>query len=105
MDDVLIKSMEMVERTGISYRQLNYWVGRKLVESEGGVGSGNTRYFPTSQIPIVRLLGLVSKWASKGYPQQGLQIRVLRDLVDAYGRGEENLDLGNGVTLSWSNKT
>lgn len=53
-----VTSAELVARTGISYRQLDYWSRtRRLRPSTAAEpGSGNARFYPASEIAVAALI-------------------------------------------------
>lgn len=62
---------EVCSESGASYRQLDCWCRRGLIEpvavlrSDGkpGGGTGSTRWFDPSQVRLVRVMRVVSQWA------------------------------------------
>jgi hypothetical protein len=53
--DGYLTARDVIEATGISYRQLDYWVrtGRINCAETHDQGSGYTRYIPESELPIL----------------------------------------------------
>lgn len=75
-----ITSAEVLDRAGVTYRQLDYWTRAGMLHPTNGdqPGTGNPRFYPTSEIPIACLMrdllaaGLTPRAAH----------RAARDLVD-----------------------
>jgi len=56
-DDTSYSTSEVCERTGASYRQLDYWCRSELIPGQGGpFGSGNHRRWTGAQIMRVQQL-------------------------------------------------
>lgn len=56
--DGQVTSVELVQRAGISYRQLDYWTrtGRLTASTAATPGSGNARFYPAGEIAVARLI-------------------------------------------------
>lgn len=58
-----VTSVELQERAGITYRQLDYWTrtGYLRTSTKAEPGTGNARFYPASEVPVAalahRLLG------------------------------------------------
>jgi hypothetical protein len=60
---------EFLDRTGITYRCLDYWTRTKLLQSpETRGGSGYPRTWPATEIPVAILINRLSK--------AGIDIRI-----------------------------
>jgi hypothetical protein len=63
--------------TGITFRQLDYWCRRGYLKPQGGEGSGNPRWWPSSELEVARrMVALVRD----GY-QVAAAARKARELV------------------------
>lgn len=92
----MIKSRELVERSGASYRQLHYWVTERIVYPIGdsSPGSGHTHYFEESVIPKVTLLANISQAFQNAVPCE-----ILKKIYDDFDKGYISLD--HNIILSW----
>lgn len=55
--DGLLGSMEVIEQTGITYRQLDYWCRTGIIEPTiPGRGSGSARRFTEREVDTIRAL-------------------------------------------------
>jgi DNA-binding transcriptional MerR regulator len=65
-----VTSIELMQRSGISYRQVDYWsrVGLLRPATDALPGNGYPRYFPTSEVVVATLMRQLTT--------AGLQIRV-----------------------------
>jgi DNA-binding transcriptional MerR regulator len=50
-------SMTLVRETGITYRQLDYWVRTGLLNGQRDLGSGNARDWTAAQVSKARVMG------------------------------------------------
>lgn len=95
-----ISSGDAVRRSGITYRQLDYWISigvvRPLVKAQG---SGTRRLFRPEDVPRMRLLGrLQAQIGSAAGGQGGVNAEVARRIMREYRRGSMIFD---GFALSW----
>lgn len=53
-----VTSVELMQRSGITYRQLDYWTRAKRLQASTSStpGSGSVRFFPASEIAVARLV-------------------------------------------------
>lgn len=59
-DPTDLRQAEVLERTGITYRQLDYWTRSGWVHPIGGRGSGHNRAWPLSEVDAIgRMVRLV----------------------------------------------
>lgn len=56
-----ITSVDLMQASGISYRQLGYWCDNGLLQYEEGRGSGSWRMFAPSEVRVAELLGRLSR--------------------------------------------
>lgn len=70
-----VTSNELIQRSGISYRQLDHWTrtGRLHASTAAEPGSGNARFYPASEIAVARLI--------KRLLDAGMQITVAHGLA------------------------
>lgn len=89
-----IDSKELVELTGATYRQIDYWCRQGFIFAvgENTPGSGKYRRFNKNIIERVRLVVKISNAFSRGNSP-------LRSIFDNYEYGEYNM--GSGVYLTW----
>lgn len=92
---VEISSVELCRRTGISYRQLNFWIDSALISPLGtpNPGSGRQRKFDEALVDQIQLLGDIRKTFGM------IQTKILKQVLDNYEEGF--VDLDEHITLSW----
>lgn len=90
----MISSVELVERTEATYRQIDYWCRIGVIETtkKPTPGSGYKREFDESIVPKVKFLVTMSKAFSQKLGS------TLQQLSEAYDKGSLELD---GITISW----
>jgi len=93
---MLITSKELAQRTGATYRQIDYWCGLDLISAVGKnkPGSGYYRGFEEAIVPRVTFLVKVSNAFNHSFRKDTLKM-----ISDSYEEG--SIDLGDGITLSW----
>ncbi len=93
-----IKKKELMKRTGLTDRQLDYWCRQQVIIPIGAVcpGSGFRREFDEDVVDRVRLLVKLSKSCN-----QFLSLDILKRIYACYEEGY--VDLGDGLVLSWKN--
>lgn len=93
-----LSSGELVERTGASYRQIDYWCHIELISPIGDKtpGSGNFREFDERIIERVRFLVNFSRAFD-----HSVRSVTLKKIYKEYNKG--SIDLGEGIVLSWRN--
>lgn len=98
-DDTRVGSVELCELTGLTYRQLDYWVRAGVLPDDGtSGGSGSRRTFAGSIIPRVEILVRVARaFASKDVGQ--LALATYQDIYDHYDRGW--VEVAPGVRITW----
>lgn len=91
----LLSSTEVLQRAGITYRQLDYWCRTGLLKPvEAMPGSGNAREFPDSEVRTATALGrLASLDRKNGYRS------ILAAATTAIRRGERTFELIPGITV------
>jgi hypothetical protein len=91
----IISSPELVELSGASYRQIDYWCSQGIlpvIDGKNTPGSGGRRHFHKGIVDKVKLLVKISKAFSRDNSP-------LQYIMDHYDEGE--FDLGDGVYLTW----
>lgn len=91
-----IGTTELMQRTGVTHRQINYWCRNGVLPSVtiGSPGTGQRRIFHDSVVERVSLLVKVSKAFD-----HNIRVETLKLIFDQYYR--ERLNLGNGIILTW----
>ena len=91
---MIINSRELAERTGATFRQLDYWCTRGIIHPLWGdnPGSGRRRSFNEAIVDRVLLLVRISR----AFQRENIPMHQAFDRYD-----EGDLDLGEGLTLSW----
>jgi DNA-binding transcriptional MerR regulator len=71
-----VTSMELIQRAGITYRQLDYWTRTGLLTPvrTGTPGSGYSRFYPLEQLHRADTL----RWLLNG----GLSLQMIRHTLD-----------------------
>ena len=95
-----ITTKELIEKTGVSPRQLNYWIDHKVLHPLGdsNPGTGHIRYFDAAIIPKVCTLVAVSVVFDGRYGK-GVSVGTLYEIFKDYEEGE--LDMGFGISIKW----
>lgn len=93
-----IGSLDIVDETGATFRQLDWWVRHGVVPTLGlsSPGSGNQREFHENVLPRVKLLVSVSKAFSNR-----TSVETLRKIYNAYDVGFITLDDNIDLIVSW----
>jgi hypothetical protein len=94
-----ISTQELADRTGASYRQIDYWCRNDIFGpvGENTPGSGYRRRFDESEVRKVELLVRVSSVLGR--------ITTLSLLKTVYNNYKDGfVDLGEGLILSWENE-
>lgn len=95
-----LSAVELAQRTGATYRQIDYWTRRGLLGpvQGSGRGSGHYRRFPMSAVLVADALVAVGALT---------EVRRQMDLYDAVAvaalAGETSATIGR-VTISWGPK-
>jgi hypothetical protein len=90
-----VSAAELARRSGATYRQIDYWVRTGLLDSrQDGFGSGFTRWFDISEIPVAVALAQASRFI---VPAR----RTYTDVADATRAGLDRIER-DGATLSWT---
>lgn len=94
-----IGSVELCELTGMTYRQLDYWVRNGVFTAEGeGMGSGSRRTYDASVIPKIKVLVRVARaFASKDVGQ--LSTHTYADIFNHADRGY--VEVAPGIRITW----
>lgn len=100
MSDELLSTAQMLDATGITFRILDYWIRCGVFEpAVEATGSGSRRQFFPESVAMVRTLGRIQEGLSRS--GTGVSTVLLSEVYDAMERGDNSLDLGDGVRLSW----
>lgn len=93
-DEVTVDSKELVELTGATYRQIDYWCSQGYIVpvGDGNPGSGRRRRFNRSVVDRVKLVVRIATAFSRANSPLGA-------IFENYD--EESIDLGNGIHLTW----
>lgn len=88
----MISATEVVERTGVTYRMLDYWVRCGAVTpAVPAAGSGTRREFTEEQVDHVRELGVLMRW--------GLSLPAAKAILrDIQSTGSADLEGGFRIT-------
>lgn len=93
-----ISSSELANRTGASYRQVDYWVRAGMImpvrKSKAAPGSGHRRRFEEEIVDRVTVMVKVSG-IFDGHPPGGLLKRIYDNFEDGH------IDMGEGIRLTW----
>lgn len=75
-----VTSQELIQRSGISYRQLDYWTRTRRLNptTHAEPGSGNARFYPASEIAVARL---IKRFLDAGIGI-GAAVQIARELTD-----------------------
>lgn len=93
------RTVEVMKKTGATYRQLDYWATGGLIAGENP-GSGMRRYFTPEDVRLITVLVRVSQALSHGGQGGGrVSMRVLAKVRDNLDMGFVMLD--NNVSLHW----
>ncbi len=93
-----IKKKELMKRTDLTERQLDYWCRQQVIVPIGAVcpGSGFNREFDEDIVDRVRLLVKLSKSCN-----QFLSLDILKRIYKCYDEGY--IVLAEGIRLIWWN--
>ncbi len=93
---MLIKTSELTERTGASFRQIDHWCRIGVISpiGNGCPGSGQLRAFPEEVVDRVKLLVQLSKTFGDANRRT-----IFKKLYARYD--DKFIDLGDGVILTW----
>lgn len=100
-DVVLIKSQDLLERTGITYRQLDYWCRIGLIPVHGGPanpGSGRSRQFDESIVEKIKVVHRICNAFGEN-KSRSLTTEFLKKVLENYDKGY--IDLGEDIYLGW----
>ncbi len=91
-----IKKKELMARTDLTERQLDYWCRQQVIVPIGAVcpGSGVKREFDEDIVDRVKFLTKVSSLFCNSFLRD-----TLKKIYEEYD--EKFLDLGDGAILSW----
>lgn len=91
-----ISSTELVNQTGASFRQIDYWCKKKIISplGEHNPGSGVRRAWDPAVIQRIRVMVKVSDVI------HNIETETLKDVYDNYHRGY--FEFENGIKLVWS---
>lgn len=97
----LLTSYEVCEQTGLTYRQLDYWLrcGVPLPIVQEAAGSGSRRLFHPSS---VHALSVVARVAASPVISH-MNTRLITEIVCAVLAGENCIEIGEGITICWTN--
>jgi DNA-binding transcriptional MerR regulator len=87
-----MRSLELAQAAGISYRQLDWWVRRKWLHPTGGKGSGRQREFDEEEVAIALTAGQLLKLGF--VPERA--VRYARELQSS---GTQSIDLDGWVLV------
>ena len=91
----MVTTHEMMNLTGATFRQLDYWVKRGLLEPIGNPsGSGHYRNFVSADIQKVKLFVAISKTFGQTFTKE-----VMKDIYDNFSGGSIKFD--SGLILMW----
>lgn len=102
LDRPLISTVEAARKTGVSYRQLDYWVTHGVFGDDvsRNPGSGNPRMFPADLMPHLATLGAISRSLAYGNANANqVTTAFMRQVVENFDTGY--IDLGEGIHLTW----
>lgn len=94
---MIIETAELVNQTGATARQIDYWCRNGIIETVGSPnpGMGFRREFDDSIVSRVRFLAAISKKFEHHFAEG-----MLKQLYNNYEKGF--LDLGDGIVLKWT---
>lgn len=91
----LLSAREVAEQTGVTVRQLDYWVSRGIVPEARGrtsPGSGMRRAFNLEVVPKVRTL----MYVQAGF-ENSLSCRILKGVYDNWEAGRVRLNANTWI--------
>lgn len=95
-----LSTSQFIEATGATFRVLDYWVRTGVIDpAVEAAGSGSRRQFHAADVPRVRTLVLISAALSRA--SAGVSTVLLGEIFDAMRNGDNVLDLGHGICISW----
>lgn len=87
---------ELCERSGISYRQADYWTTEGVLKATGGGGPGIPREYTDEEVGVARGLCVVMNVLLAG----GRKLPKLAEIAEALRAGKKGkLELAPGVTV------
>jgi DNA-binding transcriptional MerR regulator len=94
----MLSTVQVCQRTGLTYRQIDYWTQTGLIPGcSGSVGSGTWRGFTEQQAEFASALAVLTR--------AGLSLRVaaeaLADQISPDGDLPTVLNLAGGVTVTF----
>lgn len=94
-----IKVKDLMLQTGLTYRQIDYWCRRGIIDPVNGedLGSGFDREFDASTTESIRVLGIIAKAC-----KNRLTAEILREIYDNFNAG--HIYLAPGIKLEWGDK-
>jgi DNA-binding transcriptional MerR regulator len=92
-----IGSKALSDKTGATYRQIDYWCRIGLISPIGKStpGSGYYRQFDEEVVPRVALIVRMTEAFNHTFKRE-----VLKDIYDCYEDG--SYEIGEGITITWS---
>jgi len=96
-----LSSTEMTRLTGLTYRQLDYWIRNGVipahwVDNPHG-GSGHHRHWNPDAVRPLQVAGRITRALPRGTNLSSADMkRVLRNWTDGH------LDFGDGIHLTWT---
>ncbi len=88
-----LSTKELCTAADVTFRQLDFWTRNGVIETvAGGHGSGHYRRYHPNVVPVVRLLGVLSRGMK---PPTDMQHRI----VEAFDDGQFTIE--PGVRLVW----
>ena len=101
-EEVTLSTPEMSTLTGLTYRQLDYWIRNRVIPANwitdnAQPGSGHHRRWRTEAIEPLIVAARITRQLGKGTNLSSADMaRVIRNHTDNY------LDFGGGIRLTWT---
>lgn len=101
-EEVTLSTPEMSTLTGLTYRQLDYWVRNRVIPSywilgDNLPGSGRQRRWRSEAIEPLIVAARINRQLGRGTNLSSADMaRVVRNYKDGY------LDFGGGIRLTWT---
>ena len=99
--DGTLRSRELCERAGVTYKQLDYWTGLGLLETLGPPrpGYGAQRTYAPQEVAVARFLALVAPWLGPGSRLSRARVQMMCEQIREGDRGTPQLVPGVTVDL------
>lgn len=88
---------DVMERTGLTFRQLDYWARKRHVHPQAIGGTGNGREWPETEIRVAELIG---RMMSAGIELDKASIVARRMVEVTYPDRNVRIKIGSGVWLT-----